>query len=85
MIKDIEDGVYISDLVRLHTGVKTVFSEFSLQASGLKIKDGKLDHPIKMIVVSGNFFTMMNSVKSLSSDLNLNYLVWVVQVFTLNH
>ena len=69
MIKDIKDGVYITDLVGIHAGVKAVSGDFSLQASGIKIIDGKLDHAVKMIVVSGNFFTVMNQVVGLASDL----------------
>ena len=69
LIKDIKDGVYITDLVGLHAGVKAVSGEFSLQASGQKIVDGKLDHAVKMIVVSGNFFDMMNHIKGIANDL----------------
>ncbi|MBU1094692.1 MAG: TldD/PmbA family protein [Firmicutes bacterium] len=69
LISDIKDGVYITDMVGLHAGVKTVSGEFSLQASGFKIKNGKLDHPVKMIVVSGNFFEAINRVKGIGSDL----------------
>ncbi|MCF7930442.1 MAG: TldD/PmbA family protein [Acholeplasmataceae bacterium] len=69
LISDIQDGVYITDLVGLHAGVKTVSGEFSLQASGFKIKNGKVDHPVKMIVISGNFFDAINHVKGIGSDL----------------
>lgn len=69
LIKDIEDGVYITDLVGLHAGVKAISGEFSLQASGQKITNGKLDHAVKMIIVSGNFFEMMNHVKGIANDL----------------
>lgn len=69
LIKPIRDGIYITDLVGLHAGVKTVSGDFSLQASGLKIINGKLDHAVKMIVVSGNFFDMMKRVKGVASDL----------------
>ena len=72
MIKDIEDGVYITDLVGLHAGVKTVSGDFSLQASGRKITNGKLDHAVKMIVVSGNFFDMMKHVKGIANDLKFD-------------
>lgn len=72
MINVIEDGVYITDLVGLHAGVKTVSGDFSLQASGRKIVNGKLDHAVKMIVVSGNFFDMMNHVKGIASDLRFD-------------
>lgn len=69
LIKDIQDGVYITDLVGLHAGVKAVSGDFSLQASGQKIINGKLDHAVKMIVVSGNFFEIMNHIKGIGNDL----------------
>ncbi len=69
LIADIKDGVYITDLIGLHAGVKTVSGEFSLQAGGFKIKDGKLDHPVKMIVISGNFFDVLNQVEGIGNDL----------------
>ncbi len=72
MIKGIDDGVLITDLIGLHAGVKTISGEFSLQASGQKIENGKIVHPVKMIVVSGNFFEMMNKVITLGSDLKFN-------------
>ena len=69
MIKDIADGVYITDLVGLHAGVNAVSGEFSAQAGGFKIKDGKIDHPIKMIVVSGNFYKMIKNIHSMDKEL----------------
>jgi PmbA protein len=72
LIKDIKDGVYITDLVGLHAGVKVVSGEFSLQASGFKIVNGKINHPVKMIVVSGNFFEALNHVTGIGSDFKFN-------------
>ena len=72
LIKDIKDGVYITDLIGLHAGVKVVSGEFSLQASGFKIVNGKVDHPVKMIVVSGNFFEALNHVSGIGSDFKFN-------------
>ncbi|MGE4320812.1 MAG: TldD/PmbA family protein [Acholeplasmataceae bacterium] len=72
MIKDIKEGVFITDLVGLHAGVNAVSGEFSAQAGGFKIKDGKIDHPIKMIVVSGNFFKMIKAIKSFDNELEFS-------------
>ena len=69
VIQPIDEGIYITDLIGLHAGVKTTSGDFSLQASGFKIKDGKLDHAVKMIVVSGNFFKMINEIVEIGSDL----------------
>lgn len=72
LIKDIKEGVFITDLVGLHAGVKTVSGEFSLQAGGRIIKDGKLDHAVKMIVVSGNYFNMLNNVVGIANDIEFS-------------
>lgn len=72
MITPIEKGVYITSLIGLHAGVKTVSGAFNLQASGLMIENGKLTHAVKMIVVSGNFFDMLNRVSGIASDLKFN-------------
>lgn len=55
LIAPIKDGLYITELQGLHAGVQPISGSFNLQASGFKIIDGKIDHPVKMIVVSGNF------------------------------
>lgn len=69
IIAPIEYGVYIDDLASLHAGVNSISGDFNLQASGFLIKDGKIDHPIKMIVVSGNFFKILNDVVEIANDL----------------
>lgn len=69
MISEINSGFYITDLVGLHAGVNSTSGDFSLQAGGVYIKDGKLDHAVKMVVVSGNWFEMLKSIKTIASDL----------------
>lgn len=68
MISTITDGIYITDLVGLHAGVNTVSGDFSLQASGFKIENGKITTGLKQMVVSSNFFTMMNQIENISND-----------------
>ena len=72
MINPIKKGVYITSLIGLHAGVKTVSGAFNLQASGQMIENGKLTKAVKMIVVSGNFFEILNQVSGISSDLKFN-------------
>ncbi len=42
MIDTIEDGVYITDLVGLHAGVKTISGDFSFKQVGLKLRMERL-------------------------------------------
>ncbi|MBN2299934.1 MAG: TldD/PmbA family protein [Acholeplasmataceae bacterium] len=72
LISTIKDGVYITDMIGLHAGIKTVSGEFSVQASGFKILDGKINHAVKMIVISGNFFDILNHIKEIGSDLKFS-------------
>ena len=69
LIASLKDGIYITNLVGLHAGIQTISGDFSLQASGYKITDGKLDYAVKMIVVSGNFFKMIQDIKAIGNDL----------------
>ncbi|VEU81025.1 TldD/PmbA family protein [Haploplasma axanthum] len=68
LIKPIESGIYITDLVGLHAGVETVSGDFSLQAAGFEIKNGKLDRPVDMIVVSGNYFKLLKDIEAVAND-----------------
>lgn len=74
LIAPIKDGLYITELQGLHAGVQPISGSFNLQASGFKIIDGKIDHPVKMIVVSGNFFEILKSIKGLGNDLKISEL-----------
>lgn len=68
LVKSIEEGVYITSLVGLHAGVETVSGDFSLQAAGFYIKDGKIGRPVDMIVLSGNFFDLLNDIDKIAND-----------------
>ena len=68
VLKTVDNGVYINDLVGLHAGVEQVSGDFSLQASGFKIENGKITTPVEMIVVSGNFFELLNNIEYISND-----------------
>ena len=69
LIQDIEEGFYVTDLVGLHAGVNHASGNFSLQAGGMLIKNGKLDHAVKMVVLSGNWFDVLMQIKGIANDL----------------
>jgi PmbA protein len=45
---------------------------FNLQATGYLIENGKKTQPVTLIVVSGNFFEMLNEVEIVGNDLIKN-------------
>ena len=72
MIKDIKEGVFITDLMGTHAGVNPVSGAFNLQSSGFMIENGKITKPITLIIVSGNIIDVLNDVKCISNDFEVN-------------
>ncbi len=69
IMASVDDGLYITDLQGLHSGINVVSGNFSLQASGFTIKNGRIGAPVTLIVVSGNLFTLLNEIEGIGSDL----------------
>ena len=46
-----------------------ITGDFSLAAKGFYIEDGIKTHPVEQITVAGNFFTLLNNIEEIGSDL----------------
>ncbi len=64
------NGFYLTDVQGLHAGINVINGDFSLQAQGYEIVDGKLGKPVNLIVASGNIKKLLNEVLTIGSDLN---------------
>ena len=64
------NGFYLTDVQGLHAGINVINGDFSLQAQGFEIVDGKLGNPVNLVVASGNFKKLFNDVISIGNDLN---------------
>ena len=42
--------------------------DFSLQASGYRIENGKITTPLNLITIAGNLFTLFKDVSAVGSD-----------------
>lgn len=69
MIKEMKDGVYITDLQGLHSGLNQVSGDFSLSAMGYEIRDGELIRPVNQITIAGNFFDLLKNIVGVADDL----------------
>ena len=69
LITSVTEGVLITNLSGLHSGTNTISGDFSVEATGFHIKDGKIASPIKQMTIAGNFFTLMKDVEETSSEL----------------
>jgi len=73
MLKDMDQGLFITSLQGLHSGTSAISGDFSLQASGYVVKDGKLDKPVSLITLSSNYLELLNSVDTIGSDLKFTF------------
>ena len=69
LIKEVGEGILITDLAGLHSGANSITGDFSLAAKGFYIKDGKKSYPVEQITIAGNFFSMLKDIEAVGSDL----------------
>ncbi|MFA5282908.1 MAG: TldD/PmbA family protein [Bacilli bacterium] len=71
MIASLKEGVYITRLMGLHAGINSQSGNFSLQAEGFIIVDGKIDKPLSMMTVAGNLLEMFEGVQGVANNSEL--------------
>ena len=71
LLQKAKNGIYLTDIMGLHAGLNAKSGDFSLQAQGFMIEDGKLTKPLSQIVVAGNLFTLFNEIGEVGSDSQL--------------
>ena len=69
LFKNMDEGIFITEVQGLHSGANAVSGDFSLGAKGFLIKDGKVERPIEQITIAGNFYSLLNDITELGSDL----------------
>ncbi len=71
MIAPVQKGVYITEIAGLGTGMNAQSGDFSCQAQGFMIENGKLSKPLNLITLSGNLLKMLNNIKTLDNNVVL--------------
>ena len=69
LMKEINEGVIITDLAGLHSGANTVSGDFSLAAKGFYVENGKKIFPVEQITLAGNYFDLLKNIVAVGNDL----------------
>lgn len=69
LIKKMSNGVIVTDLSGMHSGVNTITGDMSLDAKGYLVENGVITKPLKAILLSANLFEILNNVKLIGNDL----------------
>ena len=73
MVEKINNGIQITSVQGLHAGMNPLSGDFSLQASGYRIENGKITTPVNLITIAGNLFEVFKDIDEVGNDLHLSY------------
>lgn len=67
------DGIYITDVAGVGTGLNAQSGDYSLQAAGYRIENGKITTPVSLITVAGNIIKDFADIGAVGNDMKLTY------------
>lgn len=68
LIAEAGEGLYVTNLVGLHSGVNPVSGQFSVGASGIAIKGGKLAEPVREATIAGDLISTLGGIRAVGSE-----------------
>jgi len=69
LMADMQEGLVITEVSGLHAGANQVSGDFSLLAKGYTVEGGRKGRAVEQITVAGNFYTMLQNIRAIGSDL----------------
>jgi len=67
LLAEAGEGVLVTDVAGLHSGVNPVTGVFSVGASGRAIRDGGLAEPLREFTIAGDLVAMLKAVRAVGS------------------
>lgn len=68
LIADAGDGVYVTEVAGLHSGVNPVTGRYSVGASGRSIRDGELAEPLREFTIAGDLLGTLAAVRAVGAE-----------------
>jgi PmbA protein len=62
------DGVYVTDVAGLHSGVNPVSGQFSVGATGLVISGGELAEPATEFTIASDLVSMLSAIRAAGAE-----------------
>ena len=69
LLRRAEGGVLIQDVSGVHSGANPISGEFSVGATGLRIRGGALAEPVREMTIASTLPDMLRSIVAVGSDL----------------
>lgn len=68
LFKRMNNGLYLTSITGLNSGINGQTLDFSLPCSGYVVKDGKIEKAVSMIIVAGNLKDLFNNIQTVGND-----------------
>jgi PmbA protein len=68
LLREAGEGVYVTDVAGLHSGVNPVSGVFSVGASGRAIHVGEAAQPVREFTIAGDLVSMLRAVRAAGAD-----------------
>ncbi|HEU5151574.1 MAG TPA: TldD/PmbA family protein [Iamia sp.] len=70
LLAQVGEGVLISSVIGMHSGVNPVSGDFSTGAEGLRITDGALGAPLREFTIASTLQRMLRDVEAVGADID---------------
>jgi PmbA protein len=67
LVRRAGDGVYVTDVAGLHSGVNPISGTFSVGATGRLIEGGELGRPLREMTIASDLLSMLKAVEAVGS------------------
>ncbi len=68
LVRRVGEGLYVTNVAGLHSGVNPVSGTFSVGASGRLIEGGELGAPVRELTIASDLLSMLRSVEAVGSE-----------------
>jgi PmbA protein len=68
LVREAGEGLFVTDVAGLHSGVNPVSGTFSVGASGRLIEGGELGRPVREITIASDLVSMLKAVRGVGSE-----------------
>jgi len=69
LIKKMDKGFYVMDIIGLHSGVNPISGHISVGAKGMWIEDGILTFPLKEVTIATDILSFCKNLETVGSDI----------------
>ena len=68
LVRQAGDGLYVTEVSGLHSGVNPVSGTFSVGATGRLVEGGELGAPVREMTIAGDLLDMLRDVRAVGSE-----------------